>query len=169
MNACSAHTGTGKRQPTAVTPACGSNISGRTSVCHACMCGYEQSQLHARVVRSHHGCMWWYSDVYLKPVAQALHPCTALCFNADRLCRPARVQAAPVLLPSLKHILLDPAPQLKAHLCLIRLVPCLHRKDVEPVCQCIVLPDRTQIALLHLCWLLVGLSAACISRHQRLS
>lgn len=156
-----------------------------THSCNTCLWQYHYQAepvyaMHACVAMSNHSCMhvwlgaitaaWWcYSDVYLKPVAQAMHPCSALCFNADRLCRPARVQAAPVLLPSLKHILLDPAPQLKAHLCLIRLVPCLQRKDVKPVCQCIVLPDRTQTAVLHLCWLWVCLSAACISRHQRLS
>lgn len=71
-------------------------------------------------------------ELDLEPVAQALHPCTALCFNANRLCRLGRVQAAGVLLPPLKHTLLDLAPQLEPHFCLIRLVPCLQRKLVKP-------------------------------------
>jgi len=68
-------------------------------------------------------------------VAQALHPCSPLCFNADRLCWLSRVQAAAMLLPPLKHILLHPAPQLKPHLCLVCLMPCLQRKVVKPNVQ----------------------------------
>lgn len=136
--------------------------------------------MHACVSISHHSCVLCHSSVYLEPMAQALHPCSPLCFNADRLCWLSRVQATAVLLPPLKHILLDSAPQLKPHLCLICLmpclqkrsvklhvclsclVPCLQRKVVKPVCQCILLPDRTQTAVLCLCWLLVCLSAACL-------
>ena len=89
---------------------------------------------HACVAVSNHRFLLCYSDVYLESVAQALHPCSPLCFNADGLCWSGRVQAAAVLLPPLKHILLHPAPQLKPHLCLICLVPCLQKELVKPFC-----------------------------------
>lgn len=58
----------------------------------------------------------------LEPVSQALNPHSPLCLNADRLRRLSWVEAAGVLLPPLKHLLLHPAPQLKPHLCLVGLL-----------------------------------------------
>jgi len=62
---------------------------------------------------------------HLQSMAHALHPCSTLCLNADRLRGLGGVQAAGLLLPPLKHLLLHPPPQLEPHLRLVGLLPCL--------------------------------------------